>query len=142
MEICLYQPEIPQNFGTIVRLCACMNIKLNVIEPCGFLFSDKKLKRSAMDYMQIAEIKRHLSWESFMQNKKGRIILFTTKCNLDFTDFKFEQNDILLFGQETAGVPHNVAANADFSVKIPHKSGRSLNLAISVAMAVGRVMPV
>ena len=111
MRIALYQPDIPQNTGNIFRLAACLGLEVDIIEPTGFLFDDNKFKRAMMDYMKNLKYIRHLDWESFFtwtKNKKFRLILITTKSNKPYYSYNFQNNDILLFGQETAGVPSNV----------------------------------
>lgn len=138
MNIALYQPDIPQNTGTIMRLSACLNVHLDIIEPCGFVFNDKYLKRSAMDYIEHLNWTRHDSWETFFQESiknNKRVILVTTKTNNSFYDFQFEESDILLMGRESAGVPEEVHNTVNHKVTIPMASHcRSMNLAIATAM--------
>jgi len=136
MELALFQPDIPQNTGTLMRLCACMNIPLNIIEPCGFILSDKNLKRAGMDYMDHLELRKHSSWESFITATQGkRLILMTTKTSNSFIDFKFEPNDILIAGRESAGAPEYVHQQCSAEVTIPMSpETRSLNIAIASAM--------
>lgn len=136
MELALYQPDIPQNTGTLMRLCACMEIPLNIIEPCGFVMSDKNLKRAGMDYIEQLALVRHTSWEAFKQAKAGkRLILMTTKSDLPFTNFEFMPDDILIAGRESAGVPDDVHHECNFRVTIPMSpTTRSLNIAIASAM--------
>ncbi len=144
-HIALFQPDIPQNTGAIMRLASCFDMTLNIIEPCGFVFSEKQWKRSAMDYAKNLHLNRHDDWQEFLQwrdaetekNPKKRIILFTTKGNHCYDNFTFQKTDILLFGSETKGVPENVHEISDATLVIPMaKSARSLNLAMSVAIAV------
>ena len=136
MHIVLFKPDIPQNTAAIIRTCACLGADLEIIEPCGFLFNDKRFKRVAMDYMDEKMIKFFKSSEEFFKLKKEqRIILMTTKSNNNYTDFKFENNDTLLFGRESAGVPDFVHSLIKYKLKIPMiNNKRSLNIASSVAI--------
>jgi tRNA (cytidine/uridine-2'-O-)-methyltransferase len=144
MQIALYQPDIPQNAGTILRLCACLDVKAHIIEPAGFPVSDRHFRRAGMDYLDQVTILRHDSWPKFVQwrNDEGyRLILFTTKGSSRYLDFRYNADDILLFGRESAGVPDEVAAAADARLVIPIKSGlRSLNIAMAAAMALGEAL--
>ena len=135
-KIALYEPDIPQNTAAIIRTCACLGAKLEIIEPCGFLFSDKRFKRVVMDYIDEKEIKFYESSESFFEAKKNqRIVLMTTRASVSYIDFKFEKNDTLLFGRESAGVPEYFHKLIKFRLKIPMKNNaRSLNIASSVAI--------
>lgn len=141
MHIALFQPDIPQNLGSALRLAACMDVALHVIEPCGFIFDDKRIRRAGMDYIDHATLIRHPSWDVFVtwRNEtlpKGRIVLLTTKGSTDLREFAFQPDDILLAGRESAGVPEEVAEQADARLRIPMKEGtRSLNVIISTAMA-------
>ncbi|MBT3901869.1 MAG: tRNA (cytidine(34)-2'-O)-methyltransferase [Pelagibacteraceae bacterium] len=141
MRIALYQPDIPQNTGNIFRLGACLGVPIDVIEPTGFIFDDKKFKRSAMDYINHLNYKRHLDWEHFLKwvkNNQGRLILMTTKSEKSYYNFKFQPSDILLFGRESAGVPNDVHDIADHRLTIPMKNEvRSINLSSSVALVIG-----
>ena len=141
MRIALYQPDIPQNTGNIFRLGACLGVSVDIIEPTGFIFDDKKFKRSAMDYIDHIDYKRHLDWERFYewcQKNKFRLILMTTKTNQRFYKFQFHSSDILLFGRESAGVPDNVHKIVDHRLTIPMKEAvRSINLSSSVALVLG-----
>ena len=141
MRIALYHPDIPQNTGNIFRLAACLGLSVDVIEPAGFLFNANKLKRSMMDYMQYLEYKRHLDWDSFLRwvnDNNFRLILLTTKSTKTYNNYKFQLNDILLFGQESAGVPKNIHKIVDERLTIPMVSGlRSINVSSSVAIVVG-----
>ena len=141
MRIALYQPDIPQNTGNIFRLGACLGVSVDIIEPTGFIFDDKKFKRSAMDYIDHIDYRRHVDWEHFYewsQKNKFRLILMTTKTNQSFYKFKFHSSDILLFGRESAGVPENVHKIVDHRLTIPMKEGvRSINLSSSVALVLG-----
>ena len=135
-KIALYEPDIPQNTAAIIRTCSCLGADLEIIEPCGFLFSDKRFKRVVMDYMDEKMIKFYQSSEEFFKSKKDqRIILLTTKSVSSYTEFKFQGNDTLLFGRESAGVPDNVHNLIKHRLKIPMMSDkRSLNIASSVAI--------
>ncbi len=135
-KIALFEPDIPQNTASIIRTCACLGAKLEIIEPCGFLFSDKRFKRVVMDYMDKNEIKFYENSTDFINSKKGqRIILMTTKAHKSYSDFKFETNDTILFGRESAGVPKSIHKIIKHRLKIPMKGKmRSLNIASSVAI--------
>ena len=136
MHIALYKPDIPQNTAAIIRLSACLNLKVHIIEPCGFLFNDKRFKRVVMDYMNEKEIKFYQSSNDFFRSKENqRIILMTTKASISYTEFKFDKNDTILFGRESAGVPVDVHKLIKDRLKIPMKNKkRSLNIASSVAI--------
>jgi tRNA (cytidine/uridine-2'-O-)-methyltransferase len=139
MRLALFQPDIPQNLGGAMRLCACMGSALEIIEPCGFPLSDRSLKRAALDYGGHAQVVRHASWTDFLSRREleaGRLVLFTTRGARPFTDFAFEADDTLLFGRESAGVPDEVHAAADTRLLIPMAAGmRSLNVVAAAAMA-------
>ena len=141
MRIALYQPDIPQNTGNIFRLGACLGVSVDIIEPTGFIFDDKKFKRSAMDYIDHIDYKKHIDWKHFYdwsQEKKYRLILMTTKARQSFYEFKFHSSDILLFGRESAGVPDSVHQIVNHRLTIPMKEGvRSINLSSSVALVLG-----
>jgi tRNA (cytidine/uridine-2'-O-)-methyltransferase len=144
MRIALYQPDIPQNTGTILRLCACLNVEAHIIEPAGFPVSDRHFRRAGMDYLDQVTIVRHASWSRFEQwrHDQGlRLILFSTKGALPYLEHRYAASDILLFGRESAGVPDEVAAAADARLVIPVASGlRSLNVAMAAAMALGEAL--
>lgn len=142
MRLALFEPDIPQNTGTLIRLGACMGVPIDIIEPCGFVFSDKSLKRAGMDYLERATINRHDSWEAFLENREeGRLILLSTKAAEPYTGFNFARDDTLLLGRESAGVPDHVQVRADASVVIPMaESSRSLNVAIAGAMVLGEAL--
>ena len=135
-KIALYEPDIPQNTAAIIRTCACLGVKLEIIEPCGFLLSDKRFKRVVMDYMDWDKIDIYQSSEKFFEAKKDqRIVLMTTKATVSYTEFKFEKNDTILFGRESAGVPESVHQLINDRLKIPmSEDTRSLNIASSVAI--------
>jgi tRNA (cytidine/uridine-2'-O-)-methyltransferase len=144
MRIALYQPDIPQNTGTILRLCACLNVEAHIIEPAGFPVSDRHFRRAGMDYLDQVTIMRHGSWSKFEQwrREKGfRLILFSTKGACPYLDHHYTADDILLFGRESAGVPDEVVAAADARLVIPIEPGlRSLNVAMAAAMALGEAL--
>ena len=135
-KIALFEPDIPQNTAAIIRTCACLGAKLEIIEPCGFLLNDKRFKRVVMDYMDEKEIKYYKSSDQFFDEKQNqRIILMTTKASSPYTEFKFKKNDTILFGRESAGVPEKVHKLVNKRLKIPMKKNmRSLNIASSVAI--------
>lgn len=142
MIISLFEPDIPQNTGSIMRLCACMGVQLHVIEPCGFAFDDKKLRRVALDYCDLASVTRHASWQKFLDWRQARrIILLSTKAETAYTQCQFQKDDILLLGRESSGVPDAVRDAADARVKIPMQSGaRSLNVALAASMVLGEAL--
>ena len=135
-KISLYQPDIPQNTAAIIRTCACLGAKLEIIEPCGFLLSDKRFKRVVMDYMDLDQIEFYQSSEKFFEKKQNqRIVLMTTKGSISYTEFKFKSDDTILFGRESAGVPEKVHTLIKDRLKIPmNDKVRSLNIASSVAI--------
>ena len=135
-KIALFEPDIPQNTAAIIRTCACLGAKLEIIEPCGFLLNDKRFERVVMDYMDKKNIIFYKSSDNFFKNKKNqRIILMTTKASISYTQFRFDRNDTILFGRESAGVPETVHTLIKDKLKIPMKSNkRSLNIASSVAI--------
>ena len=136
MHIALYKPDIPQNTAAIIRLGACLSIKIHIIEPCGFDLHDSRFRRVVMDYIGFSKIFRYQDYDDFLnKNKKKRIILMTTKAEKHYHKFKFKKDDMLLFGRESAGVPNNLHKTIKDKVKIPmNKKTRSLNVAISVAI--------
>jgi tRNA (cytidine/uridine-2'-O-)-methyltransferase len=144
MRIALYQPDIPQNTGTILRLCACLGIEAHIIEPAGFPTSDRAFRRAGMDYIDAVSIVRHASWEAFeawRRERGGRLVLFTTAGCTSYLDFNYRAGDIALFGRESAGVPPQVHAAADARLMIPMRPGlRSLNVAMAAAMAAGEAL--
>ena len=141
-KIALYEPDIPQNTASIIRTCSCLGAKLEIIEPCGFLFSDKRFKRVVMDYMNTKQIKFYKNYDEFLNSKKNqRIILITTKAKKSYIDFNFKFNDTILFGRESSGVPENIHKIVDEKLKIPMKNNkRSLNLATSVAIVLAEYL--
>src|SRR3954469_2649541 len=143
MRLALYQPDIPQNAGALMRLCACLGVALDIIEPCGFLLSDRNLRRAGMDYAQKARIERHASWERFRtaRTRPGRLVLLTTQAAEPYTGFHFAPDDTLLVGRESAGVPQEVHICADARLLIPMRPGlRSLNVAQAAAMVLGEAL--
>ena len=136
MRLALFQPDIPQNVGACIRLSACFGVELHVIEPVGFDFGDRSMKRAALDYGPLGHMTRHRDWESFQRDRApGRLVLFTTKGATPLSDFVFRPDDVLLFGRETAGVPDAVHACADARVFIPIRpETRSLNLSVSAGI--------
>ena len=144
MRLALFQPDIPQNLGAGVRLCACLGVELDVIEPCSFPLSDKSLKRAALDYGPLAAVTRHDSWGRFLERKTspgGRLVLFTTKGAVPYLSFAFLPSDTLIFGRESAGAPDEVHAAADARLFIPMRPGaRSLNVIVAAGMALGKAL--
>jgi len=144
MRIALFQPDIPQNAGTILRLCACLCVEAHIIEPAGFPVTDRHFRRAGMDYLDQVAIHRHVSWshfEAWRDDDGGRLVLMTTKAARPYLDFRFKADDILLFGRESAGVPEAVAAAADERLVIPIAPHlRSLNVAMAVAMTLGEAL--
>jgi tRNA (cytidine/uridine-2'-O-)-methyltransferase len=144
MRIALYEPDIPQNTGTILRLAACLGIEAHIIEPAGFPSSDRAFRRAGMDYLDQVSLKRHASWEEFEAWRRQaclRLVLFTTRAGMSYLDHAFLPHDLLLFGRESAGVPECVHLAADARLAIPMRSGlRSLNVAVAAAIAVGEAM--
>ena len=144
IRIALYQPDIAGNTGTILRMAACLGLAVDIIEPAGFDLSDRNLRRAGMDYLEMAALTRHVDFDSFeaWRREAGRrLLLFSTRAALPYCDFAYEDGDILLFGRESAGVPDRVHDLADDSLLIPMKGGgRSLNVALSAAMAAGEAL--
>jgi len=141
MRIALFEPDIPQNTAAIIRLGACLDIAIDIIEPCGFVFSDAGFRRAGLDYVELAEIVRHASWDAFSAARTGRLILLTTKAPLAYTNFAYTGSDTLLLGRESAGVPDFVHEAASARLRIPLKAGlRSLNVAQAAAMVVGEAL--
>jgi tRNA (cytidine/uridine-2'-O-)-methyltransferase len=144
MPIALFEPDIPQNTGTILRLAACLGIEAHLIEPAGFPTSDRAFRRAGMDYLDAVKLVRHASWESFAQWRAAegmRLVLFTTGAATSYLDHRYEPRDILLFGRESAGAPAHVHAAAEVRLRIPMQAGlRSLNVAMTCAMAVGEAL--
>jgi tRNA (cytidine/uridine-2'-O-)-methyltransferase len=144
LHIALFEPDIPPNAGTVLRLCACFGIEAHIIEPAGFATSDRAFRRAGLDYLDAVVIVRHASWREFAAWRRQaghRLVLFTTAATLSYLDYRFTADDILLFGRETAGVPQEVHADADARLVIPMRPGlRSLNVALAAAMAAGEAL--
>jgi len=142
MRLALYQPDIPQNTGALIRLGACLGVPVDIIEPCGFLWADAKLKRAGMDYLAEADITRHSGWGAFQAARCGsRLVLLTTQGSESYLDFAFAPSDVLLLGRESAGVPTEVHASADARLMIPMRAGlRSLNVAMAGAIALAEAL--
>lgn len=147
MRLVLFQPDIAQNTGTMMRLCACVDLPIDIIEPCGFIFNDKAMRRAGMDYLDMVDYRRHNSWADFLKYRAehpleyGRIVLMTTKASQPYVDFEFKENDIILMGRESAGVPEEVHQIADARVVIPmNEKARSINVAVSATMVVGEAL--
>jgi tRNA (cytidine/uridine-2'-O-)-methyltransferase len=144
MRLALYEPDIPQNTGTILRLCACLGVEAHLIEPAGFPTTDRAFRRAGMDYLDQVTLRRHPSWQAFedwRQADRGRLVLFTTRAGTSYLDHAYRAGDILLFGRESAGVPQPVHDAADVRLVIPMRTGlRSLNVAMAAAMALGEGM--
>lgn len=141
MRIALFQPDMPGNVGTLLRLGACLDVPVDVIGPCGFPFSERSVRRAAMDYLAQSDFVLHSDWDSFCTTITGRLLLFSTQAAQDHVHCAYRADDILLFGRESAGVPDHVRARADMALRIPLRPGlRSLNLATAAAMAVGEAL--
>ncbi len=147
MRLALFQPDIPQNTGTLLRLGACLDVELDIIEPCGFVFSEHTLKRSGMDYLHLVKYRRHNSWYDFLQYRQdhpaeyGRLVLLTTHATEPYYNFEFKPNDIILMGRESAGVPQEVHETVDARLLIPmNENARSINVAVSAVMVVGECL--
>lgn len=146
MRLALYEPDIPQNTGTILRLSACLDVAVDIIEPCGFVFDDRRLRRAGMDYLDAVDLTRHSSWNAYRiwragTERAGRLILLTTRGDTRHVDFSFAASDTLLLGRESGGVPPEVYDAADARLVIPMKPGlRSLNIAVAAAMVLGEAL--
>lgn len=145
IRIALYQPDIPQNAGAILRLAACLAVPVDVVEPCGFLWDDRRLRRAGMDYAELARVTRHSSWDAYLtwraEARPGRLVLLTTRGATPLPGFRFEPGDTLLLGRESAGVPDSVHATADARVIVPMAAGaRSLNVAMTAALVAGEAV--
>lgn len=144
MRVALYQPDIPQNTGTILRMAACLNVTVEVIGPAGFDMSDRALRRAGLDYLDQVQIERHVSFAAFDNSRRersARLLLLTTTGALPYTDFRYADDDILLAGRESAGVPPEVHDAADARLKVPMSTGlRSLNVAVALAMVLGEAL--
>ncbi len=153
MRLVLFEPDIPQNTGALLRLGACLGVAVDIVEPCGFLFDDKRLRRAGMDYLEAVEMVRHRSWRAYRATARkaapgrspgrapGRLVLLTTRGTTRYPDFTFRPDDSLLLGRESAGVPEAVRAEADAHLLIPMADGiRSLNIALAAAMVLGEAL--
>jgi tRNA (cytidine/uridine-2'-O-)-methyltransferase len=144
MRIALYQPDIAQNTGTILRLCACLGVQAHIVEPAGFPTSDRAFRRAGMDYLDEVDLVRHAAWDAFEAWRRAagaRLVLFTTRASRSYLDFAYGGQDVLMFGRESAGVPPQVHAAVDVSLAIPMRPGlRSLNVAIACAMGLGEAL--
>jgi tRNA (cytidine/uridine-2'-O-)-methyltransferase len=143
MRLALFQPDIPQNTGALIRLGACLGVGVDIIEPCGFVLSDRRLRRAGLDYIGLADVTRHESWEKFAASRApgARLVLLTTRASLPYHRFAFEPSDILLLGRETAGVPDAVHEAAFARLVVPMQPGRrSLNVALAGAMVLGEAL--
>ena len=141
MRLVLFEPDIPQNAGSMIRLAACLGLPVDLIEPCGFLFDDKRLKRAGLDYLARAVVTRHSSWDSYRRARQGRLVLLTTKAERSYLDFTFQAGDSLMVGRESAGVPPAVHQAADARLVIPMTPGeRSINVALAAALVVGEAL--
>ena len=143
MKLVLFQPEIPQNTGTLLRLAACLGVPVDIIEPCGFVWSGSKLKRAGMDYLELAAVTLFSSWENFktLHAERARLILLTPQASQSYLDFSFEKSDVLMVGRESDGVPENVRDEIHTHLKIPMKRGaRSLNVAVAASLVLGEAL--
>jgi len=141
MRLALYQPDIPQNTGTILRLAACLGVAVDLIEPFGFPFDDRRMRRAGMDYLDRVEIRRHGDWAAFQAARAGRLVLLTTAGDRSLPHFTFQPSDVLLLGRESAGVPPEIHAAADVRLRIPMQPEmRSLNIALAAALALGEAL--
>jgi len=141
MRLALYQPDIPQNAGTILRLAACLGVAVDVIGPAGFDMSDRNLRRAGLDYLDHVEIARHVSFAAFEATRRSRLVLLTTAGSTTYTDFAFANDDTLLLGRESAGVPESVHEVADARLRIPMRPGlRSLNIAVAAGIVLGEAL--
>ena len=141
MRLAIYQPEIPGNLGAMLRLAACFDVAVDIIEPCGFAFSDKRMKRAGMDYIDHVALTRHVDWTAFRAAQKGRVLLLSSKAETRVHDFAFAADDVLLFGQESAGVPDSVRDECDAALRIPlGVHVRSLNVSVAAGIALGEAL--
>ena len=128
MRLVLFEPDIPQNCGALLRLGACLGVAVDIVEPCGFVFGEARMRRAGMDYLEQVEVVRHASWQAFRESHPGRKVLLTSKADTAYTDFAFAADDAVVLGRESAGVPEHVHASVDARLRIPMKSGlRSIN---------------
>ena len=142
MRLALFQPDIAQNTGTMLRLAACFGVAVDIVEPCGFAFDERRFRRAGMDYLDRVDLRRHSSWAAFMRDeRRGRLVLLTTSAEIAHTDFAFRPDDTLMVGQESAGVPREVHDAADARIRVPMAAGlRSLNVALAAAVVLGEAL--
>ena len=143
MRIAIYQPDIPGNAGALMRMAACLGVPVDIIGPCGFVLSDKQMRRAGMDYLEQAEMTEHASWQAFRaaRPQSGRLVGLSTKAETDYLQFTFHRDDILLVGRESAGLPDEVHAACDARIRVPMAAGmRSLNVATALAMVLGEAL--
>jgi tRNA (cytidine/uridine-2'-O-)-methyltransferase len=141
MRLVLFEPDIPQNAGSLLRLGACLGVGVDIVEPCGFVFGETQMRRAGMDYLDRADYRLHPSWEAFLAQHEGRIVLLTARASQAYMEFAFAPGDAILLGRESAGVPEHVHARADARLRIPMKSGlRSINVAQAGAMVLGEAL--
>jgi tRNA (cytidine/uridine-2'-O-)-methyltransferase len=142
MRLALYQPDIPPNVGTILRLCACLRVPVDIIEPCGFPFSDKQFKRAGLDYLEGADVTRHITYDAFLESIAGRrLVLMSTKGDMPHHAFRFDPRDVVMMGRERLGVPDEVHARADARLRVPIAPGfRSLNVAVTAGIALAEAL--
>jgi tRNA (cytidine/uridine-2'-O-)-methyltransferase len=145
MRLALFEPDIPQNAGTMMRMAACLGVAVDLIEPCGFLVDDRRLRRAGMDYLVRAALHRHPSWQAYRATRenggRGRLVLLTTRAEVAYTGFRFRSDDIWMVGRESRGVPDPVHAAADARIRVPMVAGnRSLNVAVAAAMVLGEAL--
>jgi tRNA (cytidine/uridine-2'-O-)-methyltransferase len=141
MRLALFEPDIPQNTGALLRLGACLGVAIDIIGPCGFALSDARFRRAGMDYLELAMLQRHDSWAAFRAQAQGRLLLLTTRGDLAYHRFRFRADDTLLLGRESAGVPEAVHQAADARLRIPiRRETRSLNMALAAAMVLGEAL--
>lgn len=141
MRLALFEPDIPQNTGTILRLAACLDVGVDIIEPCGFLLDDRRMRRAGMDYLELAALTRHASWNAFRPTIAGRLVLLTTHAERAYADFNYEPTDVLLLGRESDGVPTHVHGAADARIRVPMRpNARSLNVALAAAIVLAEAL--
>jgi len=145
MRLVLFEPDIPQNTGAMLRLAACLGIGADIIMPCGFIFDDKRLRRAGMDYLDLVAVRKHDSWAAYQQWRRkengGRLVLLSTKATIDYRDFAFAPGDSIMVGRESSGVPDDVHQSADARLRVPIRpEARSLNVALTAAMVLGEAM--
>jgi len=145
MRVALYEPDIPQNAGTIMRMAACLGVAVDLIEPCGFLLGDRQFRRAGMDYLDTLELERHASWDAFIgirrKSAESRLVLLTTRAEIPYAAFRFRPGDVLMAGRESSGVPQSVHGSVDARLVVPMMPGsRSLNVAVALSMVLGEAL--